>query len=150
MQTIFNPDTRKELIGRISLLKAEMKPEWGKMNVYQMVKHNTYWNAWILGTAGQVYRQTLMGKIFGKFALQRMIKDEKPLDKNIPTSEQFKVKKEWGDLPSEIEKWICLIEEYAHFSNPEFVHDFLGKMTDEQIGILVYKHTDHHLRQFRV
>ncbi len=77
-----------------------------------------------------------------------MIKSEKPFDKNIPTSERFKVKVSEGDLESEKNKWIGLIRNYEHYDNPKFVHDFFGKMSNEQIGILVYKHTDHHLRQF--
>ena len=53
-----------------------------------------------------------------------------------------------GDIESEKKKWISLIEGYENYSNPGFIHDFFGKMTKEQIGILAYKHTDHHLRQF--
>jgi len=40
------------------------------------------------------------------------------------------------------------VADYAHFSNTGFIHDFFGKMTREEIGILAYKHLDHHLRQF--
>lgn len=46
--------------------------------------------------------------------------------------------------------WIENVQAYANYSNPRFVHDFFGKMTDEQIGIFAYKHADHHLRQFGV
>jgi hypothetical protein len=81
-------------------------------------------------------------------ALKSMIKDDKPLRRNVPTSAHFKVKEKYGDTESEKKKWIALIESYEHYSNPNFVHDFFGKMTIEQIGILAYKHTDHHLRQF--
>ena len=45
-------------------------------------------------------------------------------------------------------EWILLIKGYESYSNPTFIHDFFGKMTREEIGLLVYKHTDHHLRQF--
>lgn len=124
------------------------RAEWGKMNVFQMLQHNTYWNGWILGTDSHTYRQEWLGKIFGKLALRSMIKDEKPFDKNVPTSEQFKVKATTCDLESEKTKWIELIKAYEQFDNPKFVHDFFGKMTREQIGVLAYKHTDHHLRQF--
>ena len=89
-----------------------------------------------------------MGKIFGKMALKQVTKDERLLDKNIPTSTQFKVKDKVGDLVAEKRKWIALLKGYERYSNPDFIHDFFGKMTKEQIGILVYKHTDHHLRQF--
>ncbi len=45
-------------------------------------------------------------------------------------------------------KLISLIEEYEDFSNHDFEHWFFGKMTKGQVGYFVYKHTDHHLRQF--
>jgi hypothetical protein len=150
MKTIFDQDARAELIQRIGQLSEENRAEWGKMNVFQMAQHNTYWNGWILGTSPHTYRQEWLGKIFGKFALKKMVKDEKPFDKNIPTSEQFKVKAVTCDLESEKAKWISLINEYERFHNPALIHDFFGKMSKEQVGILVYKHTDHHLRQFGV
>ena len=148
MKTIFNSQVREELILRINSLNKDMKSQWGKMNVFQMVKHNTYWNGWILGKENHTYKQVFMGKIFGKLALRKMIKDEKALDKNIPTSSQFKVKELNGDLEAEKFKLISLIKVYEHYDNPDFIHDFFGTMTKEQIGVLVYKHSDHHLRQF--
>ncbi len=148
MNTIFEKGIRKGLIARITVLDESNTSQWGKMNLFQMLRHNTYWNEWILGKVGHTYKQEFLGKIFGKMALRSMIKDEKTMDKNIPTSAQFKVKALEGDINSEKIKWISLLEEYQEFNNPGFVHDFFGKMTKEQIGILVYKHTDHHLRQF--
>lgn len=150
MKTIFNKSSREQLIGRINLINQNSNAEWGKMNVFQMLIHNTYWNGWILGKEKHSYKQTFLGKIFGKLALKKMIKDEKPFARNIPTSDQFKAKQLNGDLEAEKSKLISLIDEYENYSNPNFVHDFFGKMTKEEIGILVYKHTDHHLRQFGV
>jgi hypothetical protein len=54
-----------------------------------------------------------------------------------------------GDMEVEKKKWLSLIEDYGHFSNPDFIHPFFGKMTTEQIRYFVYKHIDHHLRQFK-
>ncbi len=150
MKTIFNLAIREELIERISLLTENSKPVWGKMTVCQMLKHNTYWNSWILGKGEYTYKQELLGKIFGKIALKRMIKDDNPFDRNIPTSGQFKAKEVNSNIEMEKDKWISLINEYEKFANPRFIHDFFGKMTQEQIGVLVFKHTDHHLRQFNV
>jgi|SRR5690554_54141 len=150
MRTIFDINTRTALIGRIEKINEENKAKWGKMNVFQMLKHNTYWNRWILGKENHTYKQAFMGKLFGKIVLKKMIKDEKPFDKNIPTSSQFKAKDLNGDLEKEKAKWISLIKEYENYQNPNFVHDFFGKMTKEEIGILVHKHCDHHLRQFGV
>lgn len=150
MKTIFDQEIRKQLIDRIAQINETQKPLWGKMNINQMLKHNTYWNRWILGKGNYSYKQEFMGKIFGKLALKRMIRDEKPFYKNIPTSNQFKVKVSTGNIETEKRDWIFLINEYENYNNPHFIHDFFGRMTKEQIGILVYKHTDHHLRQFDV
>ena len=150
MRTIFDKGIRQQLIRRIEQINEDKKAEWGKMNLIQMLKHNTYWNRWLLGKDSHTYKQEFMGKIFGKLALKRMIKDEKPLDKNIPTSDQFKVEQSNGNIEFEKTQWISLINEYENYNNPNFKHDFFGKMTTDQIGILVYKHTDHHLRQFGV
>lgn len=148
VKNIFEKEIREELIARINALDESNSAQWGKMNLYQMLRHNTYWNGWILGKGGHTYKQEFLWRIFGKIALRSMIKDEKPMDKNIPTSAQFKVKASEGDINSEKAKWVSLLEEFPDFDNPAFIHDFFGKMTNEQIGILVYKHTDHHLRQF--
>ncbi len=148
MKTVFDKPTRDGLIDRINLLNSHSKAQWGTMCVYQMVRHNTYWNSWILGEGNHTYRQAFLGKIFGNTALRKMIKDEKPLDRNIPTSSQFKVRENNGDLEAEKLEWISLTEAYENHDNLDFVHDFFGQMTKEQIGILVFKHSDHHLRQF--
>ena len=150
MKTIFDPSTREELIHKVNEISNTNKALWGKMNVLQMLQHNTYWNRWILGKGSYPYKQAFLGKIFGKIALKKMIRNDKPFDKNIPTSDQFKVKEETGDLDAEKADWITLIRDYENYYNPDFVHDFFGKMSREEIGILVYKHTDHHLRQFGV
>lgn len=46
--------------------------------------------------------------------------------------------------------WAEQIKSYKNYSNDNFIHDFFGKMTKEQIGVFAFKHNDHHLRQFNV
>ena len=83
-------------------------------------------------------------------ALKSILKDEKPIGRNAPTIPELRIYliATHGDVSAEKAKWISFIEAYAHYSNPEFEHSFFGKMTEEQIGYMAYKHTDHHLRQF--
>lgn len=150
MKTIFDKDIRSVLIRRIANLSESDTPVWGKMNVLQMLNHNTFWNEWVLGIGEHKYKQAFIGKIFGKATLKKMVGDERHITKNIPTSEQFKVGEVKGSIDSEKHKWIALVHAYENFDNPRFIHDFFGKMTLEEVGILVYKHTDHHLRQFNV
>jgi hypothetical protein len=145
MKTIFNKETRDELISRINTLNEKSTAQWGKMNVYQMMKHCTLWDEMIFGE--KQYKQMFMGRLFGKMALKNMLKDDKPVRRNSPTVTGFAVS-ENGDYRSERTKWINLLNRYEHFSNNAFVHPFFGKMTKEQVGRLAYKHIDHHLRQF--
>jgi len=76
-----------------------------------------------------------------------VLKDDAPLTRNTPTLAELRIK-ENGDVAAEKTRWIGLLGEYEHFTDPDFIHPFFGKITKEQIGYLAYKHADHHLRQF--
>jgi len=146
MKTVFDKTTRDELTNRISSLNNSSTAQWGKMNLYQMLKHCTLWDEWVSGD--RVNKQAFIGRLFGKMALKSILKDEKPLTRNTPTLPELRISEKSGDIASEKMKWIALIDGYANFSNDKFVHTFFGKMTKEQIGYLAYKHADHHLQQF--
>ena len=146
MKSVFDQTVRNELIGRIHSLHENSQRVWGKMNVYQMIRHGAQWDEWIQNNTGT--KQALIGRLFGKTALKKVLKDEAPLSRNTPTLPEFKIKETGGNIESAKEKWIALIHAYAHFSAPGFVHPFFGKMTREQVGLMAYKHADHHLRQF--
>lgn len=146
MKTVFDKTTQDELIYRIKSVNSNCTAQWGKMNVYQMLKHCTMWDEWITGNSN-TYKQHWLGRIIGGWALKGVLKDEKPLRKNSPTIPDFIVKEE-GDIEAEKVKWISLMEGYVNFSKNTIQHPFFGKMTKEQVGYLAYKHADHHLRQF--
>jgi len=146
MKTIFDKTTEDELISRISSLGENSKAQWGKMNVHQMVNHCIVADEMFQGK--KIYNRTFLGRLIGKMALNGMLKDDAPMMRNAPTHPKFKIAETEGDLAAEKKKWVSLVKEYKHFSNPEFVHWFFGKMTKEQMGQFVYKHADHHLRQF--
>jgi hypothetical protein len=144
MKTIHDKATRDALIARINSLTEKSVAQWGKMTVAQMMKHCTRWEELSLGK--QKYKQSFIGKLFGKIALKDILKDE-PMKKNLPTVPSFKIKGN-ADVAEEKKKWIALMKEYDHYSNDGFIHPFFGKLTKEQAGYMAYKHIDHHLRQF--
>ncbi|MEO8414798.1 MAG: DUF1569 domain-containing protein [Ginsengibacter sp.] len=146
MKSIFDKTTRDELIKRINLLNENSAAQWGKMNIYQMLKHCTLCEEMYLGKTK--YKRAFIGRLFGKIGLRNLLKDEKSIQRNAPTSPAFKIAETTGNVSAEKMKWISLIGEYAKYSNDNFEHWFFGKMTKEQVGRFVYKHTDHHLRQF--
>jgi hypothetical protein len=145
MKTILDSSTRDGLIARIKTLDATSQPLWGKMSVYQMIQHCTAWDEGVLNNVK--VKQMLIGKVFGKMALKKDLKDEAPLGKNSPTSPRLRMTG-GGDVESAKAKWIENLQRYEHYTTPEYMHEFFGKMSREQVGQLGYKHADHHLRQF--
>jgi hypothetical protein len=145
MKTVFDKATRDDLIGRINTLNQDSAAQWGKMNVYQMIKHCSLWEQMILNNTP--YPRVFVSYIFGRAILKAVMKDDAPLRPNSPTIKPFKVTGD-GDVTSEKANWVALIQTYPEKAPAIFIHPFFGKMTREQVGQLVYKHIDHHLRQF--
>ena len=132
-------------MARVESLLPEDQNLWGKMNGYQMVKHCCKSEEMYLGKTS--YNRLFVGRLFGSMALKGIMKDESPLKRNQPTHPDMKISGK-GNFKQQKEEWVALLAAYQHFSNPGFIHPFFGKMTEKEIGRYVYKHTDHHLRQF--
>ena len=145
MKTIFDTKTVAELIGRINSLQTSTQAQWGKMDEYQMLKHCTMSEEIFLGK--RTYKRLFIGRLFGSIALKGILKNENPMKKNQPTLPEMKITGT-GNFEAERNKWIELLQGYNSFSNINFIHPFFGKMTKDEIGKYVYKHADHHLRQF--
>ena len=145
MKSVLDASTRDELIHRIGTITENSVAQWGKMNVYQMLKHCSMWDEMV--HKNNMGKRVFIGRLIGGMALKSVLKDERPLDKNSPTLRELMIS-ENGDIAAQKAKWISLIKQYEHYSQDCFVHPFFGKMTKEQIGRFAYKHTDHHLRQF--
>ena len=147
MKTIFDETTREELIHRINSLNKSSTRQWGTMTLFQMMKHCTFWDEWIQGKGDFTYKQSFFGLIFGRMALKGTVNNDRPMKRNMPAGD-LAAKEKVGDVENQKKLWIERVSDYASYSNPDFVHDFFGRMTKEEIGILAYKHADHHLRQF--
>lgn len=146
MKSVFDKITRDELIKRINSLNESSKAKWGKMNVYQMVKHCTLCEDMYQGNVK--IRRVFIGRLIGSLILKQILKDDKPFSKNSPTSPQLNTTKDSGDLEKQKLAWISRIQEYQNYTHQDLIHPFFGRMTKEQVGLLDYKHIDHHLRQF--
>ncbi len=145
MKTIFETNTVDDFVNRVSKLQADSQAQWGKMNSYQMLKHCTLSEEMFHGK--KTYKRLFIGKLFGGMALNGILKNDDPMKKNQPTHPEMKITGT-GNFEMERVKWIELLRAYTSFPSKHFIHPFFGEMTTEQIGNYVYKHTDHHLRQF--
>lgn len=147
METLLDPVTRERVTVRISSLTENSKAQWGKMTLYQMLKHCTLSDEMLL--QNKKYKQAWIGKFLGPLLLRVALKKGTPMRANSPTIPELMIK-DSGDFATQKKEWIERIRQYAAFkeSEPAFIHPFFGKMNREQIGVLAYKHADHHLRQF--
>jgi uncharacterized protein DUF1569 len=146
MKTLFDDATVTELVARINKLGEHSHAQWGKMNVYQMIRHCTLWEDMLLSKTK--YKQSLPGRIFGKIALKSMMKDE-PMKPNLPTVPSFKIN-EKGDVAEAKATWINLLQQHRDRQPSGFLHPFFGPVSADDAGRMAYKHIDHHLRQFGV
>src|SRR5215216_4677909 len=145
MKSIFDIKTRMEILGRIDKLNNESKATWGQMTIGQMLRHCTLCEEYYHGNLA--VSRSFLGRLIGKMVVGKILKDDHSvLQKNAPTSPQFKVADSIENITLEKEKWRSLIEQYADFDKDYFIHWFFGKMTKEQLGQFIYKHSDHHLR----
>lgn len=147
MKTIFDEKVVKQLLIRIDKVDDGCRAKWGKMDAYQMVKHCNLSEAMFQGK--NRYNRLFVGRLFGSLVLRGILKNDKPMKKNQPTHTTFKITGS-GDLTKEKEQWKEALLGYLNSTDLQFVHPFFGNMTQQQIGHYVYKHTDHHLRQFGV
>lgn len=150
MKTIFEKEIIDDFVNRINKVNSQSRPLWGKMNSFQMLKHCSECTKSNLGE--RTDKRPFISYIFGRMTLNKIVKDDKPVGINSPTFAGFVIK-ENGDVEHQKKQLISLVKKYATRDVSSFegtVHPFFGKMTAHEIGILDYKHLDHHLRQFGV
>lgn len=149
MKTIFEKSTRDKLIGRINTLNENDMALWGKMDVCQMLNHCIKYENMMQSKVK--YKRLFIGYLFGQSALKKdFLKDSGPIKKNTPTLKQLKATPNSDSFVYNKLQWRKLIDDYADYQAKEIIHPFFGKLSPKQVGHLVYKHTDHHLRQFGV
>jgi lysozyme family protein len=83
MKSIFDKATRDELINRINSLNESKTAQWGKMNLYQMLKHCRLWEEMMQSKIN--LKWVFIGRIFGRIALKTVLGNANPLKRNTPT-----------------------------------------------------------------
>lgn len=150
MKNLFEPATAKEITARIGQLCATGQRQWGKMTAPQAMAHCSVAMEWAVGD--RVEPRMFAGRIFGPLVKSQLLKNEKPMGRNAPTAKSLVVNDD-RDLGKECARLSTLVERFSAggprgcTKNP---HTFFGQMTPDEWSRLMYKHVDHHLRQFGV
>ena len=150
MKNLFEATVVEELQGRLLQMRPESKRLWGKMTPAQAVAHCSAGMEWAVGDTTPP--RLLLGRIIGLIVKPLALGNDEPMRRNSPTMKDLVVQDE-RDLGTERERLCGLINRFAA-AGPKgcttHPHSFFGRLTPEEWAELMYKHLDHHLRQFGV
>ena len=150
MKNLFEATAGAEIKARIAQVRPDSQRLWGKMNAAQAIAHCAAGLKLALGdiTPPRVF----LGRIIGPIIKVMVFKDEEPLRRNSPTIDGLVVQDD-RNLATERDRLYALIDRFVT-AGPDgctrHPHSYFGRLTPQEWATLMYKHLDHHLRQFGV
>lgn len=147
MKTVWDADTRHELGARLGALTPEATARWGRMHARQMLAHLVDAARMALGELDVPARSRLLSWT----PLKQFIIYCAPFPRNAPTAPELIARsaEDWAGDVARLERLLgTFASRDPHGSWPR--HAAFGSMTGRAWGVLIYRHTDHHLRQFGV
>ncbi len=150
LPNIFSKEITDQVIQRIEQLSPESQPQWGKMNIAQMLAHCCV--AYELVYDNKHPKPGAFMKFIISMLAKNQVVGEKPYSKSIRTAPVFLITDE-REFQTEKKRLIEYLEhtqkQGKHTFQDKESHSF-GKLSAEQWNNLFYKHIDHHLRQFGI
>jgi hypothetical protein len=150
VHNLFEAARVKEVKERMALLRPNSERVWGKMNPAQALAHCAAGIELALGD--RMPPRMLLGRIIGRIVKPMALGNDEPMRRNSATVKGLVVQDE-RDLGMERERLCGLIDRFAA-AGPvgctTHPHSFFGRLTPDEWATLMYKHLDHHLRQFGV
>ncbi len=147
MKTAWNAADRRELLERVSALTPDARPRWGSMKAPQMVAHLADSLRMAVGDI-LVPSKNLPIRFT---PIKQLIIYWLPFPKGVPTAPEL-IRRAPAAWKAELDDLRVLLEQFAQRDRngkwPD--HPAFGRMRGTSWGVLVYRHMDHHLRQFGV
>lgn len=145
---IFTDLTYAQTIKRLKALTESTERKWGTMTPAQMLRHCRSQLEFIQNPKedAKVYKTMLRFSPVRWLALYGF-----PWPKNSQTAPEMDVTKklvDTADFETELKLLLESLQNLYHAGHVEAVHPLFGKMGKNQWGRVVWKHLDHHLRQF--
>ena len=145
MKNLFSASDTREILDRVEKITPLANRQWGKMDVAQMLAHCSACMEMANGTLKP--KRALIGKLIGGF-FKAQYTNDKPFSPGSPTSAETEIKGQ-HDFNIEKQKLIGLIRQFSESkSATTHPHPFFGSFTADEWSRGMYKHSDHHLRQF--
>jgi hypothetical protein len=153
MKSLFEASVVEDLERRIMRLSPDSERLWGKMPVALMLAHCTSGLQMAMGTI-KPKRAPFPGNVIGRLIKPLVFGDDKPMRRNSASiPELFPTEATGGEFERERTQLIQAIDRFVSAGEAccsEYPHPFFGPLKPEEWAILMYKHVDHHMRQFGV
>jgi len=147
MKNLFQPEAVDEVIARIDTLQPATQRQWGKMDVAQMMAHCSA--ALDMASGQLILPRLLIGRLLGPF-VKPIYTNEKPFSRNNPTDKKL-VMADQRDFRREQDRLKLKVRQFHEGGEggcTRHPHPFFGELTPQAWSRGMYKHLDHHLRQF--
>ena len=144
--SLFDPAGAAATIARIESLAPGATRRWGKMDAGQMLAHCA--EPLRIAVGDRSLARGLIGLLFGRMAKRKFLASGE-FRRDGPTHPSF-VFRDARDVAVERPRVVELVRRFSE-RGPRGVpaeHPFFGPMTPEEWDALMWKHLDHHLRQF--
>jgi hypothetical protein len=147
MRTLWQPETRKELLARLARLTPADTPQWGTMTAAAMLAHLADTTRMGIGDLPVAPRRLPLRY----FPLKQLFAFWLPIPRHVPTMPELRSRQP-GAWDAEMATVRALLEHFAQLDPAAAwpAHPAFGPLTGKQWGRLGYRHFDHHLRQFGV
>ncbi len=149
VKNLYETAVYEEILQRLHKLTPESQRLWGKMSVAQMLAHCK--EAFRVPLSDKPLKANFFLRLIGPLG-KKMLYNDKPWRHGLPTAPNFVIKDE-RDFEKEKAGLTELITRFHHLGpdgTGKFPHPVFGRFTKEQWGKAMWKHLDHHLRQFGV
>ena len=146
MKSIWQGDARRELCQRLGRLTPASRPLWGRMSALQMVAHLADSTRMVLGDVPVCSKHLPL-----RFTpIKQLFIYWLPFPRNVSTSPErvARTPLDWAAECASAEGLLNTLATTTNANRPE--HPVFGRMSDRAWGVFVYRHFDHHLRQFGV
>ncbi|MEO8771495.1 MAG: DUF1569 domain-containing protein [Ferruginibacter sp.] len=147
MKNLFEKNTFDEITERLEKLSSASTAQWGKMNVAQMLAHCK--EAFKVPLTEIKIPRMFIGRLIG-WMIKSKLHDDSPWKPGLPTSPAFIIKDErnFNDEKKALTELVNKFYQLGPNGITKHPHPMFGRFTEEQWGKSMYKHLDHHLRQF--
>jgi hypothetical protein len=147
MGNIFNEADHGAILTRIKNISDQNQRQWGQMSIEEMLAHCVTQLRLALGEIpskpqGSFMMRTALGKWIAFSNMPWPKGSNTPVEMNVKKSsiQTWRLEKEIADLFN----YLNAVKSADKFSP----HPFFGELTQKEWGQLIYKHLDHHLKQF--